>query len=156
MMKRVLLAMLAALMLLMPTASVYASWAFGFVVYNDNVYKLTDETVPADRIGLKIGKVSMYTDVEGSYKGNYSNALPEGSEYRGIIGIDVQDAIAADTGGGQFVKAVFVQRNAGSSISQVRSSMERLDWLWTIVIAAVAVAAGALWWRRSRRPGARG
>ncbi|MEK0313910.1 hypothetical protein [Cohnella sp. 56] len=154
-MKRILLAVLAALMLLLPTASVYASWAFGFVVYNDNVYKLTDETVPADRIGLKIGKVSMYTDVEGSYKGNYSNALPKDSEYRGILGIDVQEAIAADTGGGKFVKAVYHGRNPGSKMDGMRSSMEKLDWLWSLLIAAVAVAAGALWWRRSRRPGAR-
>lgn len=155
-MKRKVLMLLAALLLLAPAAGAYASWASRFVVYYDNIYTITDEAVPADRLGMRLGSVAMYTDVEGEYHGNFSNTLPKGSEYRGILGIDVQEAIAVDSGGGAFVKAVYQGRNPGSAMSHLRSSFERLDWLWSLIIAAGAVAGIALWWRRSRRASARG
>jgi len=150
-MKRKVLLLFAALLLLVPATGVSASWAYPFVVYYDNVYTITDEPVPADRLGMKLGKVTTYSDVEGTYKGNFSNALPKGTLYKGILGIDVQEAIAVDSGGGKYVKAVYKGRYADRALSNVRATAEKLDWLWSLLIAAAAVAAGIVWWRKSKR-----
>ncbi|MDI4645723.1 hypothetical protein [Cohnella hashimotonis] len=150
-MLRKFLLLLGALMLLLPSVGAAANWDTPFVVYYDNLYKITEEAVPADRLGMKLGKISAYAETEGAYKGNFSNALPKGTEFKGILGIDVQDAIAVDSGHGSYVKAVYQESYADSKLSGTREALERLDWLWSLLIAAAAVAAGTIWWRKTRR-----
>lgn len=150
-MSRKLLLLFAALMLLVPSVGAAASWDTPFVVYYDNLYKITDESVPADRLGMKLGKVSLYAETEGAYKGNFSNALPKGTEFKGILGIDVQDAIAIDAGGGAYVKAVYQESYKDSKLSGTREALAKLDWLWSLLIAAAAIAAYVVWRRNSKR-----
>ncbi|CAI6085084.1 hypothetical protein [Cohnella sp. JJ-181] len=153
-MSRKILLLLAAVLLLVPPEGASASWATRFIVYYDNVYTITDESVPADRLGMKLGKVTTFAETEGAdYKGNFSNALPKGTAFKGILGIDVQDAIAVDAGGGDYVKAVYTGTYADSKLSGVREAMARLDWLWSLLIAAAAIAAAAIWRRKSKRSG---
>ncbi|MDG0812883.1 hypothetical protein [Cohnella rhizosphaerae] len=150
-MSRKLLLLFAALMLLVPSVGAAAGWDTPFVVYYDNLYKITDEAVPADRLGMKLGKVSLYAESEGAYKGNFSNALPKGTEFKGILGIDVQDAIAIDAGGGAYVKAIYLESYKDSSLNSTRQALARLDWLWSLLIAAAAIAAFVIWRRKTKR-----
>ncbi|MDG0789462.1 hypothetical protein OMP38_00305 [Cohnella ginsengisoli] len=149
-MSRKLLLLFAALLLLVPSVGEAANWDTPFVVYYDNLYKITNESVPADRLGMKLGKTSAYAETEGAYKGNFSNALPMGTVFKGILGIDVQDAIAIDSGGGAYVKAVYQESYADSKLNGTREALARLDWLWSLLIAAAAIAAFVIWRRRSK------
>jgi hypothetical protein len=51
-----------------------ASWAFEFVVYNGDIYKITSDKVT--NVGKEIGAVNNYSDKEGTYSGNFSNKYP--------------------------------------------------------------------------------
>jgi hypothetical protein len=79
-----------------------ADWAFSFVVWDGYVYQLTDEYV--EDVREEIGEVTKYSDMEGTYSGNFSNEYEEGTKYYSIKGISTDKAIAVDDNG-KYIKA---------------------------------------------------
>jgi len=71
-----------------------ASWAFQFVVLNNNTYQVTDEIISHDKIEEKIGEVTHYSDKEGTYSNGFSNKYEKGTELYKIKGMDVNKYIA--------------------------------------------------------------
>lgn len=69
-----------------------ASWAYPFVVWDKNVYVVSDEVVI--EIDKQIGRVTKYSDKEGNYGGNFSNVYKKGTKYFSIKGISTDIAIA--------------------------------------------------------------
>ena len=69
-----------------------AEWAFNFVVWDGYIYQLTDEYV--EKIDEEIGEVTKYSDMEGTYSGNFSNTYEKGTKYYAIQGISTDEAIA--------------------------------------------------------------
>lgn len=69
-----------------------ADWAYNFVVLEGYIYQLTDEYV--ESIDEEIGEVTKYSDMEGTYSGNFSNAYEKGTKYYAIQGISTDEAIA--------------------------------------------------------------
>lgn len=69
-----------------------ADWAYSFVVWNEDMYKVSDESV--EEVGEKIGELAIYSDQEGSYTGNFSNKFEKGTSYYSIPGISTEEAIA--------------------------------------------------------------
>lgn len=100
-----LLALLFCFTLFVNLAS--ASWAYPFIVNKGNVYVITDEQIDPSQIGKNIGKVTKYSDREGTYSGNFSNRYPKGTQYYEIKGIEPLEAIAIKESGDVYVKAVF-------------------------------------------------
>ncbi|REB06016.1 hypothetical protein DVB69_13850 [Sporosarcina sp. BI001-red] len=72
-------------------------WAFSFVVWNGDIYKI-DETTTVEK-GEQIGVVRKYVENEGNYHGVISNLLPKGSKLYSIKGESTDDAIAVDLDG---------------------------------------------------------
>ncbi|AQQ53122.1 hypothetical protein [Planococcus lenghuensis] len=81
-----------------------AVWAYEFVKWNDEVYVMTDEVV--SEVGEELGEVTMYSDAEGSYDGNFSNSYEEGTKYFAITGVSPEEAIAVREDGGTYRKAI--------------------------------------------------
>lgn len=81
-----------------------ADWAFSFVVWDGFIYHLTDEYV--EDISEKIGEVTKYSDMEGTYSGNFSNVYEKGTKYYSITGISTEVAIAVEEKDGRFRKAI--------------------------------------------------
>lgn len=84
-----------------------------FVVNDGKVYVISDELVDPNLIGSKIGEVTKYSDMEGTYSGNFSNRYPKGTDYYEIEGVDVNDAIAVKERLGLFIKANYNGEYAG-------------------------------------------
>src|SRR5690606_16016131 len=103
-------ALLLVLLFFISSSTVVAlSWAYQFVVWNGNVYKVLDESVLEDEIGKKIGKVKTKpNDISGRYYGDASNAYPRGTKYFEIKGISNEEAIAVEVDDNQWKKAAFV------------------------------------------------
>ena len=80
-----------------------ADWAFSFVVWNDYLYQIDDEYVM--EVEEEIGEVTVYSDMEGTYAGNFSNEYVEGTKYYSIQGISTEEAIAVQEDG-KYRKAV--------------------------------------------------
>lgn len=93
--------------------SVSANWAYMFVVNDGSIYVISVEHVDPKQIGSRIGKVTTYSDQEGTYSGNFSNRYPKGTEYYEIIGLDIKDAIAVKENKGLFIKAAYEGQYAG-------------------------------------------
>lgn len=81
-----------------------ASWAYEFVVWKGDSYKITSEKVT--NVGKEIGQVTHYSDREGTYSGNFSNRYPVGTKYYEIQGVDTNQSIAIQTPDGSYLKAV--------------------------------------------------
>jgi len=92
----------------------YASWAYPFVVYDENVYVVSETHIEPNNIGKKIGDVSKYSDLEGTYSGNFSNQFPKGTEYYEIKGLTAKEAIAIKESKESFIKAINNGKYAGS------------------------------------------
>ncbi|WP_433944948.1 hypothetical protein [Paenibacillus sp. SN-8-1] len=102
------------LIYVMSATAASASWAFAFVVHDGKTYALSNDTVSKSLLGGKIGQVSYYSDEEGSYGGNFSNALPKGTPYFRIQGTPVEQAITVQNRDGTYVKAYYQgQHSAG-------------------------------------------
>ncbi|WP_433594995.1 hypothetical protein [Lysinibacillus xylanilyticus] len=80
------------------------SWAFGFVVWDGYIYQLSDEYV--DEVDEEIGKVTRYSDTEGTYYGNFSNVYEKGTKYYAMRGISTEEAIAIEEEDGMYRKAI--------------------------------------------------
>ena len=108
---KIILVVLILLMISFDTA--YAKWANAFVVYNKNVYVITDKKVNVELIGSKLGQVTKYSGREGTYSGNFSNVYRMGTKYYAIIGSDVNKAIAVKEKSGIFIEAQYAGEYAG-------------------------------------------
>ena len=100
-----------SLSILFPIKSL-ADWAYAFVVWDDYVYVVTDEQVP--EVDKEIGHVTNYSDREGTYSGNFSNAYPKGTKYYSIQGISKDKAIAIQKEDGTYIKATKDEEYAGN------------------------------------------
>ena len=80
-----------------------ADWAFEFVVWDGYIYPLSDEYV--DDVDKEIGKVTRYSDMEGTYSENFSNVYEKGTKYYAIQGISTEEAIAIEEEG-KYRKAI--------------------------------------------------
>lgn len=69
-----------------------ADWAISFVVWKGYIYQISDEYI--DDISEEIGEVTKYSDMEGTYSGNFSNEYPIGTKFYAIKGISTEEAIA--------------------------------------------------------------
>ncbi|CAM4480908.1 hypothetical protein PATA110616_21085 [Paenibacillus tarimensis] len=69
------------------TSACLADWAYNFVVYDGNSYQVTDDVMDEADIAKRVGEVTRYSDEEGTYSGNFSNAFPVGTQYYAIQGI---------------------------------------------------------------------
>ncbi|MBS4191950.1 hypothetical protein KHA94_17420 [Bacillus sp. FJAT-49705] len=107
-MKKIIL--LVLLMIFSINFSVHAlDWAYSFVVWNGNVYKVTEEKVLESEVGKVIGKVKTKTDpLSGNYYGNASNSYPKGTKYYEINGISTDSSIAVEVKEKQWLKAAYV------------------------------------------------
>ncbi len=112
-MKNIKIILLLVILIIIPFNTVYANWANEFVVYNKNVYVITDEKVKSELIGSMIGQVTKYSDREGTYSGNFSNKYPKGTKYYEIIGSDVNEVIAVKEKNGTFIKGKYDGEYAG-------------------------------------------
>jgi hypothetical protein len=81
-----------------------ADWAYSFVVWDGFIYQLGDEYV--GEISEKIGEVTKYSDLEGTYSGNFSNVYDKGTKYYAIKGISTEEAIAVEEKDGRYRKAI--------------------------------------------------
>lgn len=81
-----------------------ADWAFDFVVWDGFIYQLGDEYV--DDISEEIGVVTKFSDMEGTYSGNFSNMYEKGTKYYAITGISTEEAIAVEEKDGKYRKAI--------------------------------------------------
>lgn len=80
-----------------------ADWAYSFVVWDGYVYVVSDEMV--QDVEKQIGHVTKYSDMEGTYSGNFSNSYKKGTKYFSIKGISKDEAIAIEEDDGRFRKA---------------------------------------------------
>ncbi|WP_100333459.1 hypothetical protein [Bacillus alkalisoli] len=94
------------------TTSVQAlSWAYSFVVWNGNVYEVTNENVLEGEIGKIIGEVKTKpNDMTGNYYGDASNAYPKGTKYYEISGTPTKNSIAVEVEEKKWHKADFVHK----------------------------------------------
>ncbi|RQW74147.1 hypothetical protein EBB45_13075 [Lysinibacillus composti] len=105
-MKQMILTM--GMILLLTTTASALSWAYAFVVYNGNVYEVTDEVVSVSEVDEQIGEVkSKPDDQTGDYYGDASNFYEIGTKYYEIKGTSKKEAIAIEDGNHQFKKAEF-------------------------------------------------
>ena len=87
-----------------------AKWAYGFVVFDDYTYVISDEFVT--EIDKEIGYVTKYSGNEGIYYGNFSNVYKKDTKYYSIKGISTNIAIAVEDHG-KYIKAIRKGEYAG-------------------------------------------
>jgi hypothetical protein len=128
---------------------VFADWASNIVVHDGGTYTVTDVTVTADRIGSRIGKVTKYSDVEGTYRGNFSNAFPKNTPYYSIHDTSENDAIAVHAPDGRYILAVY-------DGEYPEAAMWTSVYFWIGVAAVViAIMVAAVWLTNPRKKGDR-
>lgn len=92
---------LAILLIAVPT-KVMADWAYFFVVWDGYVYVVQDQQVDENEIGKEIGHVTRYSDREGSYSGNFSNAYSKGTKYYELKEVSTDESIAVEPSPGTY------------------------------------------------------
>ena len=90
-------------LLLLTGCSSSADWASSFVVWDGYIYRISDEYV--EEVDEEIGKVTKYSDREGTYFGNFSNTYKKGTKYYSIKGVSTEEAIAVEEEG-EYKKAI--------------------------------------------------
>ncbi|UKS23857.1 hypothetical protein LOZ80_19630 [Paenibacillus sp. HWE-109] len=98
---------------------VSADWANMFVVNDGKIYVISEEHIDPKQIGLKIGKVTKYSDREGTYSGNFSNYYPKGTGYYEIMGLGINEAIAIKDDKGLYIKATYGGEYAGNRYNAI-------------------------------------
>ncbi|WP_242615221.1 hypothetical protein [Paenibacillus solani] len=97
-MKRYMKVSLITLLLaICSSTAALASWAYPFVVNGGKIFVVTADHVDESKLGDVVGKVTYYSDREGTYSGNFSNIYPKGMKYYAIQGISSKLAIAVET-----------------------------------------------------------
>lgn len=109
-MKRITLLLLILIFAIVPSAQAL-TWAYGFVVWDGNVYEVKEEEIlPDNDIGKVIGEVkTQANDMTGNHYGNASNYYPKGTKYYEIAGTSTSEAIAVEVEN-HWLKAVYVHR----------------------------------------------
>lgn len=79
-----------------------ADWAYSFVVWDGYTYILQDQEVDEIEVEKEVGHVTRYSDREGSYSGNFSNAYSKGTKYYEIKGVSTDESIAVETSPGTY------------------------------------------------------
>ena len=92
-----------------------ADWAYPFVVWDGYIYVVSDEFV--EEVDEEIGRVTKYSDKEGTYSGNFSNVYKKGTAYYSIKGVSTDEAIAIEEEGGKYKKAIRDGEYAGNKYS---------------------------------------
>ncbi|WP_260509838.1 hypothetical protein [Paenibacillus typhae] len=100
---------------LLAVRAVHADWAYSFVVNEGKSYVISDKRVEAEEVDSMIGKVTKYSDEEGTYSGNFSNYYPKGTQYYSIKGVNINEAIAVKAGNGTFIRADYNGEYAGGA-----------------------------------------
>ncbi|WP_313892204.1 hypothetical protein [Psychrobacillus sp.] len=121
---------LACAFILFPMKSL-ASWAYEFVVWNGDVYVVSDEAI--ENVNKEIGHVTKYSDREGTYSGNFSNVYPKGTSYFSIEGVSTDEAIAIQGKDGTYMKANKDGEYAGNKYD-----------FWNIIFSPFVAATSAL------------
>lgn len=135
-------AVLASLLILLfgSEQSVFAEWAYRFVVYADKIYEVTEEQVLPQQIDKKVGEVTRYSTKEGSYPGHFSNAFPQGTDYYSIRDTSITAAIAVQVSEGVYIKAINRGTyDRGLLYNQRRTWILGLGGLAAILLVAVVV-----------------
>ncbi|MFC4306608.1 hypothetical protein [Cohnella boryungensis] len=114
--------------------SASASWAYMFVVNDGKIYVITEERVEPNQIGSSIGRVTKYSDSEGTYSGNFSNRYPKGTKYYEIIGVGINDAIAVKENEGVYVKASYSGEYAGGK----KNGSDYLPYVFIVLLVLLA------------------
>ena len=87
-----------------------------------------------EQIGAKIGRVTKYSDQEGTYSGNFSNVFPIGTEYYTILGIDRKEAIAVKAD-----ETLYLQADYGGAYAGGWSWRDYVPFLLVIPILLVGI-----------------
>ncbi|MEZ7173083.1 hypothetical protein [Sporosarcina sp. OR05] len=90
------------ILFILASCSSSADWNASFVVWEGDMYELTEEYVEGDE---NIGKVTKDSDREGTYSGTFSNTYKKGTKLYSIEGIPTDEAIAIEENG-TFRKAI--------------------------------------------------
>jgi len=143
--KYMVLCTLIVLCLIFPER-LQANWAYPFVVWNGYTYVISDEKV--EKVGKEIGHVTKYSDMEGTYTGNFSNAYKKGTKYFAIKGISTDEAIAVQDEKGKFVKATREGKYASSKKS---SEINFLKWAAVFLVIVILIVTGENIASRKRR-----
>ncbi|WP_242698263.1 hypothetical protein [Bacillus sp. SD088] len=99
------------LVIAFPMVAMALSWTIIFVVWNGNVYEVTEEAVAESQIRQVIGEVkTKENEYSGKFHGNASNYYPIGTKYYDIEGTPSSEEIAVETEEGQWVKAIFAHK----------------------------------------------
>jgi hypothetical protein len=130
---------------LVALGSAHADWAHRFVVNDGKSYIILDTRVEPAQIGDKIGKVTSYSDEEGTYSGNFSNFYPKGTEYYAIKDIDINEAIAIKADDGSFIKAAYGGEYEGKAFS-LKKVLFYVGGIFLMIIAIMLVKNN---WRRN-------
>lgn len=91
------ISLITLLLAICSSTAAVASWAYPFVVNGGKIFVMTADRVDESKLGDVVGKVTYYSDREGTYSGNFSNVYPEGTKYYAIQGISSKLAIAVET-----------------------------------------------------------
>jgi hypothetical protein len=81
-----------------------ADWVNSFVVWDGFIYVISDEVI--DEVDQEIGHVTKYSDIEGTFSGNFSNTYRKGTKYFSIKDVSTDEAIAIKVKEGNYIKAV--------------------------------------------------
>jgi hypothetical protein len=99
-----------------------AEWAYSFVVWEGYTYVVSDEYVT--EVDKLIGNVTIYSSIEGTYSGNFSNAYKEGTKYFSIKDIDTDKAIAIQESDGIYIRANRNGEHEGARNDKENNSIE--------------------------------
>lgn len=94
----------------------YGDWAHKFVVYDGSSYVVSDHEVDKSLVDKKLGKVTKYSDREGTYRGNFSNHYPKGTAYYSIKDVAVSKAIAIKDQEDNYIQADYSGKYAGGKM----------------------------------------
>lgn len=122
-----------------------ASWAYPFVVYNNSIYVITTEQVSPEFLEERIGKVTRFSDREGTYRGNFSNSYPKGTAYYAIHGISPNQQIAVQAEEELYLKAVYQGAYAADE-----SANNMYVWIGMVGVAVLALIVFVFYHRRYR------
>lgn len=118
-MKSIKIVIIVAILFMIPSYTTYAKWAYSFIVYNKNVYLITEIKIDSEFIGEELGQVTKYSDREGTYSGNFSNTYPKGTKYYKIKDVDVKESIAIKEVDGSFTQTNYESQYAGAKYNIV-------------------------------------
>lgn len=126
--------------------SVHADWASRFVVNDGKSYTVSNITVDNAQIGAKLGKVTSYSDKEGTYSGNFSNYYAKGTEYYTIKDLAHNEAIAIKVSDDSFIMATYSGEYEGSNFS-LNKVLTYVGVVFLLIIVIVLVRNN---WKRTR------